>query len=342
MHLSRRFVLTAALLAAARPVQSQPTPKAGAVRHSVGDIVRHDPALDTLVDPDARLEVLGEGYSWSEGPVWIAEGNYLLFSDVPENRIHRWSEQDGVSIFMEPSGHAGPNLAGFREPGSNGLIPGPAGSIMMADHGNRAIARVDLASRAKTLMATHHAGRRFNSPNDLVQASNGSIFFTDPPYGLMDLDRSPLKEMPHNGVYRLDPDDTVTLLESGMTFPNGIALSPDQSILYVAVSDPGCPVIMAYDLDEDGQTSGGRVLKDFTDLVGAANPGLPDGMAVDRQGYLFATGPGGVHILRPDGHALGRIDTGGAAANCTFGADGQTLFITAGSRLLRLRTLTSG
>ena len=342
MHLSRRLVLAAALLAAARPAQSQPAPDTGLARQGAGDIVRLDPALDTLIDPDARLEVLGEGYSWSEGPVWIAEGDYLLFSDVPQNRIHRWSEQDGTSIFMDPSGHAGPNTTGFREPGSNGLIPGPAGSILMADHGNRAIARVDLASRAKTLLATHHAGRRFNSPNDVVQASSGAILFTDPPYGLMDLDRSPFKEMPHNGVYRLDPDGTITLLESGLTFPNGIGLSPDQSTLYVAVSDPARPVIMAYDLDDHGQTSSGRVLKDFTDVIGAANPGLPDGMAFDRQGHLFATGPGGVHILRPDGHALGCIDTGGAAANCTFGADGKTLFITAGSRLLSLRTLTSG
>jgi gluconolactonase len=342
MRPSRRLVLAAALLAVSHPAHGRPAVTPGAAPRGLGPIVRHDPALDALIDPDAQLEVLGEGYSWSEGPVWIADGAYLLFSDVPENRIHKWSEQAGVSLFMEPSGLAGPDASRFREPGSNGLIAGPAGSILMADHGNRAIARVDLASRAKTLLATHHAGLRFNSPNDLVQARNGSLYFTDPPYGLKDLDRSPLKEMPCNGVYRLDPDGGVALLEAGLTFPNGIALSPDQSTLYVAVSDPGHAVIMAYDLGDDGQTSGGRVLRDFTALVGPENPGLPDGLAIDRAGHLFATGPGGVHVLRPDGQTLGRIDTGGAAANCTFGAVGRTLFITAGSRLLRLRTLTSG
>jgi gluconolactonase len=274
--------------------------------------------------------------------VWIADGAYLLFNDVPQNRIHRWSQADGVSVFLSPSGYDGPDDPAFREPGSNGLIAGPPGSILMADHGNRAIARVDLATRAKTLLATRYQGRRFNSPNDLVEASNGAIFFTDPPYGLKDMDRSPLKQQPHNGVYRLDPDGTVTLLEDGLTFPNGVALSPDQRTLYVAVSDPQHAVIMAYDLGPAGEISGGRVFHDFTALVGSPAPGLPDGMAVDVEGHLFATGPGGVHVLTPGGQALGRIDTGTAAANCKFGEDGRTLFITSGPFLARLRTRTRG
>ncbi len=342
MSPSRRFVIAGAAALSATACRSVAMPEAEPAYPAVGRIARDDPALDRLIAPDARIEKLAEGFTWSEGPVWIADGGYLLFSDVPQNRIHRWSEADGASVFMSPSGYDGPDGSGFREPGSNGLIAGPAGSILMADHGDRAIARVDLATRAKTLLATRYQGRRFNSPNDLVQGANGAIFFTDPPYGLKDMNRSPLKEQPHNGVYRLDPDGAVTLLEDGLTFPNGVALSPDQSTLYVAVSDPERAVIMAYDLSPAGQTSGGRVLRDFTAMVGSSNPGLPDGLAVDAEGHLFVTGPGGVHVLTPDGRSLGRIDTGTAAANCKFGEDGRSLFITSGPFLARVRTLTRG
>lgn len=338
MPLSRRLVLAGGVAGAAglsTLAQAKESPLA------VG-VVRLDPALDGLIAPDARIETLASGFTWSEGPVWIADGAYLLFSDVPNNRIHRWSEPDGASVFMDPSGYDGPDASAFREPGSNGLIVGPAGSILMADHGNRAVARVDLATRSKTLLATQYDGKRFNSPNDLVQASDGAIVFTDPPYGLKDMDQSPLKEQAQNGVYRLAPDGGVTLLVADLTFPNGVALSPDQRTLYVAVSDPARAVLMAYDLPASDIAASGRVLKDFTDLVGPANPGLPDGMVVDHDGHLFVTGPGGVHVLAADGRALGLIQTGGAAANCTFGEDGRTLFITAGDRLLKLRTLTRG
>jgi len=342
LPLSRRLVLAGGLVGVVGHSTLSVAASGPAMNPREPAILRHDPALDRLIAPDARPETVAVGFTWSEGPVWIADGGYLLFSDVPENRIHRWSREDGVSVFMEPSGYEGPDGSGFREPGSNGLIVGPQGSILMADHGNRAIARVDLADRTKTLLATRHEGARFNSPNDLVQASNGAIFFTDPPYGLKDMDQSPLKEMAQNGVYRLDPNRDVTRLVDDLTFPNGVALSPDQRTLYVAVSDPERPVLMAYDLDAEDLARNGRVLKDFSAVTGEAMPGLPDGLAVDVEGHLFATGPGGVHVLTPDGHALGRIDTGGAAANCAFGEDGRTLFITAGDRLLRLRTLTRG
>lgn len=340
MPLSRRMLLTAALVAASGTAVSQPSGKVGTAPLRLLEIDRLHPLIDTLIGPDAVVEVLSEGHRWSEGPLWIDDGRYLLFSDVPENRILKWSERDGTSIFMDPSGYAGSAPAGFREPGSNGLIAGPSGTILMADHGNRAIARVDLTTRSKTLIATHYDGRRFNSPNDLVQAADGSIYFTDPPYGLKDLDQSPLKEMPFNGVYRLAPDGNVTLLESKLTYPNGIAISPDRSTLYVAVSDPSDAKIMAYDLLDHGNVGSPRVFRDFTALVGSRFPGLPDGLTINKAGFLFATGPGGVHVLHPDGQMLGRIDCGGAAANCTFGEDEHTLFITAGSRLLRLRMLT--
>ncbi len=342
MSLSRRLVIAGAAALSAAACRSVAMPEVETAYPTLGRIVRDDPALDRLIAPGAVIEKLADGFTWSEGPVWIADGGYLLFSDVPRNRIHRWSPTDGISIFMEPSGFDGTESSGFREPGSNGLIVGPAGSILMADHGNRAIAQVDLATRRKILLATHYDGKRFNSPNDLVRARNGAIFFTDPPYGLEGMNASPLKEQPHNGVYRLDPDGAVALLAADLTFPNGVALSPDERTLYVPVSDPERAVVMAYDLSPAGGVSNGRVLKDFTAMVGDAHPGLPDGLAIDAAGHLFVTGPGGVHVLTPDGRSLGRIDTGGAAANCKFGGDGRTLYITAGANLARVRTLTQG
>jgi gluconolactonase len=299
-------------------------------------------ALGELLDPGAAIETLAAGFTWSEGPVWIGEGDFLLLSDVPANRMYRWSRQEGLSVFLEPSGYPGRDAPGFREPGSNGLIPGLPGSVLMADHGNRAIASLDLATRRKTFLATHFAGKRFNSPNDLVRTADGSIFFTDPPYGLEGLDRSPIKEQPVNGVYRLRPCGEVELLVASMTFPNGLALSPDERILYVANSDPGRAVILAFDLDERGRVSREHVFADMTDLAAAGLPGLPDGMAIDADGALFATGPGGVHVLTASGERLGRIDTGMAVANCAFGEDGRTLFLASHSVLARVRTRTRG
>ena len=311
-------------------------------RELVGRVERDTAALDALIAPDARIEKLADGFTWSEGPVWIRQGEYLLLSDVPANKMYRWSERDGLSVFLDPSGRAGAEASGFREPGSNGLIRGPGNSILMADHGNRAVARLDLATRSKVFLATRHEGRRFNSPNDLVRARDGSIYFTDPPYGLEGLNASPLKEIPYNGVYRIAPDGTVELLEKGMSFPNGIILSPDERTLYVANSDPERAVIMAFELDQGGRLGRGRVFADMTALAKSGLPGLPDGMAVDVNGNLFATGPGGVHVFTPAGERLGRIDTGTAIANCAFGDDGRTLFLASNHILARIRTRTSG
>jgi gluconolactonase len=212
----------------------------------------------------------------------------------------------------------------------------------MCDHGNRAVARLDLETRRKTFLATHYEGRRFNSPNDLVLAGDGSIWFTDPPYGLEGLNASPVKEQPVNGVYRLHPDHRVELVVADMSFPNGILLSPDGRTLYVANSDPDHAVVRAFALDETGAVRGQEVFADMTNAVGPGMPGLPDGMAVDKAGNLFITGPGGVHILSPGGARLGRIDTGTAVANCAFGEDGRTLFLASSHMLARIRTRTRG
>lgn len=309
---------------------------------AVGMIYSEGGALDRLIAPGTAIKRLAEGFEWSEGPVWIPNPGYLLLSDVPRNRIYRWSEREGLSVFLEPSGYAGTDKGIFREPGSNGLIRGDGNTILLADHGNRAIARLDLSTRAKTLLATHFQGKRFNSPNDLVRAADGSIYFTDPPYALEGLDKSPHKELPFNGVYRLLPSGAVELVDKRLTFPNGIALSPDGRTLYVAVSDPDRAHIYAYALDRSGRPSGRRLFADLTEAARSGLPGLPDGMAVDVQGNLFATGPGGVHVFSSGAVRLGRIDTGTAVANCAFGDDGKSLFLTSDNFLARIRTKVEG
>jgi gluconolactonase len=317
-------------------MRPQPSyPSAGIIHSEAG-------ALDRLIVPGTVIERLADGFQWSEGPVWIDDPGFLLLSDVPANRMYRWSEGEGLSVFLEPSGYAGTEKGIFREPGSNGLIRGDGNSILLADHGNRAVARLDLGTRAKTFLATRFNGKRFNSPNDLVRASDGSTYFTDPPYGLEGLDKSPHKELAFNGVYRLLPTGEVELVDDRLTFPNGVVLSPDERTLYVAVSDPYRAHIYAYALDEDGRPAARRLFADMTELARGGLPGLPDGMAVDVEGNLYATGPGGVHVFNPEGVRLGRIDTGTAVANCAFGEDGRTLFLASNDFLARVRTRVAG
>lgn len=331
-----RAALAAALLAFAEASTAAPLPFAGT-------IVREKPALGFLIAPGAKVEKVAEGVTWAEGPVWIREGGELLLSDPPENRMFRWSAKDGLSLFLKPSGYAGTNAAIFREDGSNGLIPGDKpGTILMADSGSRAIARLDLATKKKTFLVTHYEGRTFNSPNDLVLARDGSIWFTDPPYGLKDLDKSPAKEMPFNGVYRLMPNGEVQLIDGSLTFPNGIGLSPDQRTLYVSVSDPDQAKIYAYSLDPMGKVLDRRVFADMTALVKQGLPGLPDGMKIDVHGNLFASGPGGIHVISPKGIELGLIKTDVTTENCAFGEDGRTLFLASTHSVLRVRTRTKG
>ncbi|MEZ0470755.1 SMP-30/gluconolactonase/LRE family protein [Luteimonas salinilitoris] len=337
-----RLILPLTALLASCTVPTDPAP----AYSSIGRLTAFDPSFHDIVAPDARIERLAEGFTWAEGPAWIPDGDrdsgYLLFTDVPENKLYRWSEADGLSVFLDPSGYGGPPDDTLREAGANGLHPEPAGTVLLADSGSRLVARLDPATKQKTPLATHFEDKRFNSPNDLVRRSDGTVFFTDPPYGLKDLDDSPAKELDFNGVYRLDPDGTVHLLDDGLTFPNGIALSPDERTLYVSNSDPDRPLWMAYTLDAEGTVQDGRVFADASDLVGDDSPGLPDGMAVAADGTLFATGPGGVLVLAPDGRRLGRIETGTAVANCAFGDDGRTLYMTSNDFIARVRVQAGG
>jgi gluconolactonase len=309
----------------------------------VGGVEQVDSALARLVDPAARPEVLGRGYRWAEGPVWARRQNYLLFSDVPNNRIWRWRAGAGLDVFMDPSGLVGPVPDYFNEAGANGLAIDPAGRLVMADSGTRAIARVDLATRRKTILADRFEGKRFNSPNTVTVAKNGAIYFTDPPYGLKDQDNSPVRELDFQGLYRLDPDGKLHLLDRSHYRPNGIVLSPDQRTLYLALSDEKRPEILAYPVDARGNLGSPRVFHDTRPQQAVGGKGLPDGMVTDRTGNLFATGPGGVHVLTPAGKLLGVIATGKAIANCCFGGPtGSTLFLTSHDMLARIETRTRG
>ncbi|HKE93622.1 MAG TPA: SMP-30/gluconolactonase/LRE family protein, partial [Povalibacter sp.] len=274
---------------------------AGAAGTPIGKVQRFDAALDAIVPTDWRIEKLAEGFTWSEGPAWVASGNYLLFDDVPGNTMYRWSEKDGLSVFLKPAGFEGKDTSMFREAGANGLFPDGSNTILVADSGNRMIARLDLTTKKKTPLATKFEGKRLNSPNDVIRRKDGVIFFTDPPYGLKDVNESKHKELAFNGVYRLDKDGSVHALERELTFPNGIALSPDERTLYVANSDPKRPIWMAYSLNEHGDVLSKRVFADASDIVGEKSPGLPDGMRVTGDGTLFASAPGGILIMNSAG-----------------------------------------
>ena len=331
----RLFLAAFAAVAALAPLARAEDPSTPL---TFGTIERLDARLDKLIPRDAKLEKLAEGFDWSEGPAWDAKEGRLLFSDVPQNTVFQWKEGSGVRPFLKPSGYTGTTPRG-GEPGSNGLVFDPAGRLVLCQHGDRRVAR--LADGKFVTLADRYEGKRFNSPNDATYSSKGDLFFTDPPYGLLKLNEDTAKELPFNGVYRLAKGGELTLLTKAVPFPNGIALSPDEKTLYVASSDPARAVWMAYDLKEDGTIGAGRVFRDVTEL-GKHRKGLPDGMKVDRDGNLFASGPGGILVFAPDGTPLGTIGTGEATANCAWGDDGSTLYITADMYLCRIKTTTKG
>jgi len=311
---------------------------------TVGNIERFDPALDKLVDPAAKMEVIGDGYAWSEGCVWVPAGNFLLFSDIPNNAIMRWDAKDGARHYLKPAGYTGNDARG-GESGSNGLVLDRQGKLILCQHGDRRIARLDTnwdKPEAKyTTLADRYEGKRLNSPNDAVVDSKGNIYFTDPPYGLVKGMEDPKKELDFQGIYRIGTDGKLTLLTKEMERPNGIAISPDEKTLYVANSYDRRHVIMAFPLSADGKIGKGRVFYD-ANKAGDSRPGACDGMVLDKDGNLFATIPGGVGVFTPDGKQLGLIATGDRTANVDFGEDGSTLFICANHQVLKMNTRTKG
>ena len=296
-------------------------------------IEKLDPALDAIIDSTAKIETLCTGFDWAEGPVWDEKEKRLLFSDVPKNTIYQWKEGDTeATVFMKPSGYTG--VTNYSsEPGSNGLAMDDKGQLYCAEHGDRRISYLTPGGGKRTL-ADNFNGKRFNSPNDLAIAHTGDVFFTDPPYGLPERENDKkFRELPFCGVYRVTPQGVVSLVTRDLDRPNGVALSPDNKILYVAQSHGPLPVIMAYPLKADGAIEGGKIFFNCKDLKG---PGAPDGIKVDAKGNVFSTGPGGCLIFNPEGKLLGRILCGRPTANIAFGENGTRLYLTSDDRILRV------
>lgn len=314
----------------------------------VGKIERLDPALDAIVDPNATIEIVAEGFEWTEGPVWWHEGEALLFSDIPRNTVFKWSEAEGLEPFLTPSGYTGETPRG-GELGSNGLAIDGQQRLFLCQHGDRRVARLEspLAPGKKpevkfVNVADRWDGKRFNSPNDLVLHSSGAVYFTDPMYGLLKGGDPKAAEIDFMGVYRCGPDGKVTLMTRAMTKPNGIAFSPDEKILYVGQSDSEAALWRAFDVQPDGSLKNERVFFDATDLVKKGLKGSPDGFKVDKHGNLLATGPGGVLVISKEGKHLGTISTGELIANCAWGDDGSTLYMTSHMYLARVKLKTVG
>ncbi len=328
------LLAVAALLAAActAPPEPEAEPDSGA-----GTVLRAGPGLDAIVPADAVIEKLAGGMMFTEGPVWVREGGpHLLFSDIPANSIYRWAEGDTeASVFYEGMYRGEPRDAFV---GSNGLNLDRQGRLIALEHGNRRVSR--MVEGAWETVADRFEGKRLNSPNDSAWHANGWLYFTDPPYGLPEQDSDPAKELDFNGIFRLNYETgEVQLLNRDQTRPNGIGFSPDGKTAYVANSDSARKVWMAYDVTDDGLFENARV---FYDASSVQADGLPDGLKLDRDGNVYATGPGGVWILSPDGTHLGTLQPSEVPANVAWGGDGSTLYMTARNGLYRVQLLARG
>jgi gluconolactonase len=307
--------------------------------HGAGTVIRHSPELDAIVPGDYTIEKLDDGFVFIEGPVWVKDPGYLLFSDVRGDTLYQWAPGAKSEPFLKPV-YSGPPLENPGAVGPNGLTIDGRGNLVILEHGDRRITRMPLAGGNRETLADRFEGKRFNSPNDLVYHSSGALYFTDPPYGLQGQDESPDKELDFNGVYRLDPDGDLELLTAELNRPNGIAFSPDETTLYVANTDREQRLWMAWDVQPDGSITNGRVFFDASDMEG---PGGPDGMKVDSEGNLYCTGPGGVLIFTPEGQHLGTIQPEEQPSNVAWGdADGKTLYMTARTGLYRIRLNIQG
>ena len=337
----RSLALAAAAFALAAAASLPPSAAQDKKPMTVGSFDRKDPKFDELIPKDAVIEVLAAGFAWSEGPVWVKDGGHLLFSDIPNNAVMKWSDKDGLKQFLKPSGYTGKEPFTGKEPGSNGLALDKSGALVLCQHGDRRVAKLSADGKFVTLV-DRYMGKRLNSPNDLVFHPNGDLYFTDPPYGLPGQMKDPAKELDFQGVYRLKPNGELTLLTKEMTRPNGIGLSPDAKTLYVANSDPEQAIWKAFPVKDDGTLGAGRVVHDATAEVKAGKPGLPDGLKVDAKGNVFGTGPDGVFVFSPEGKYLGKVVLNDKNANCAFGDDGSTLYVTANDKLVRVKTKTKG
>jgi gluconolactonase len=328
-------VAVASLLVGCAQSPAPASAASAAERRGVGNIVRLDPSIDSIVPKDAEIEKVAGAFQFTEGPLWRPDG-HLWFSDVVGNLVRSITPSGQVTVLIENSGgHSSAPPGSFI--GSNGMVAGKDGFVLLCQHTGRRIVRV-----AKDLTMTpyleKYEGKRFNSPNDLVYKSDGALYFTDPPYGLLKQDDDPAKELKFNGVFRYAGGKLQAVIKD-LTRPNGLAFSPDEKTLYVANSDEKRKVWMRYDVAADGTVSNGRV---FADVTAETEDGLPDGMKVDVQGNIYASGPGGLWVFSPEGKHLGTIKPPETPANCNWAEDGKALYITARTSVYRVRVANMG
>jgi gluconolactonase len=303
-----------------------------------GRVERLDPALDAIISKDASAEIIAEGMDWCEGPVWVESQNMLLFSDVPRDTIFKWTAAKGKEFYLSPSGYTDTIKRG-GEMGSNGLLLDATGNLVLCQCGNRQMARMDapldqpLANYIS--LANKYNGKRFNSPNDAAYNGEGELYFTDPPYGLEKQADDPLKETAWNGVYKVKKDGSVVLLADSITRPNGIAFFPGYKKIIIACSDPDKPNWYMYDVKGDSLTNG-RLFYSAAGYDKSVH-GLPDGLKIDKNGNVFATGPGGVYIFNSEGKKLGMIKVENATSNCALSPDEKTLYVTNDMYVLRIK-----
>jgi len=303
----------------------------------IGSVERLSPEINKLIDSNAKIEILAEGFEWSEGPIWSTKLNSLLFSDVPNNVIYIWNENNGINVFAKPIGYSG-QVPNNKKAGTNGLTIDANGNLIVCMHGDRMIAKIENLNIQKiTSVIESYNNKLFNSPNDLVYDSKGNLFFTDPPYGLLKGDKDELKEIPFNGVYKLSTNGHLELLIKNLSRPNGISISNDEKTLYVANSDNNNPIIMKYELTKEG-IKNPKVFFDGKELA-KKDKGLFDGLKVHPSGNVFATGPGGVLIIKENGEHIGTIRTDVRTANCTFDDDFEYLYMTSDMYLTRIKII---
>jgi gluconolactonase len=313
---------------------------APAVRESPKHISILDAEALNLLDSAAAIEVIAEGYKWTEGPVYITDSDYLLFSDVPNNRIHKWKQGKGANIYLQPSGYTG-TVPKEKEPGSNGLVIDKAGRLVLCQQGNRQIGRMksslnDPRPVFETIVSNYQ-GKKFNSPNDAVYAANGNLYFTDPPYGLEKGIKDSSKEIPFQGIFLVKAGSNKAILFSDkVSYPNGIALSPDNKILYISNSDNDNKEWTKYELNDQGLIARESVFYHLSSEEGKL-PGSPDGMKVNSRGYIFASGPGGIWLFNPAGKVLARIYTGELTSNCYIDQVHHMLYMTCNSYVMRVK-----
>ena len=328
------FAVALLAVACSTAPTSAPAPEKPA---TVGSIVRLEPAFDELVPADAQLEKLADGFTFTEGPIWRPSG-VLWFSDVVGNVVRQWSPDGKVTEVLNPGGYDGKgNLPAGGYNGPNGITADKDGAVLLCQHGYRRVVRISKDMKISTVVDKYE-GKRLNSPNDVVYRSDGSFYFTDPPYGLPKQDSDPAKELKFNAVFRMSNGKLQPVIK-GLSRPNGIAISPDQKTLYIANSEEKNRIWMAYDIADNGTVSNGRL---FADVTAQKDAGVPDGMKVDSKGNIWASGPGGIWVFSPAGKHLGTIKMPEIPANCNWGDDWKSLYITARTGLYRIKLAVAG